>query len=51
LPFRIEPWELIPIIFRIEKDDEKIMKDILIKDMEDNVIAVTPGSKWVRARK
>lgn len=50
LPFRVESWGLTQIDFRIERDDEKRMKDIWIKDMEDNEYTVPLGSKWVRAK-
>lgn len=50
LPFRVEAWGLTQIDFRIERDDEKRMKDIWIKDMEDKEYIVPLGSKWVRAK-
>jgi hypothetical protein len=49
LPFRIDSWGLTAMNFIIEQDDEKRMKDILIKDMEDNEYEVTLSSKWTGA--
>ena len=52
LPIQIDPWGVKRVDFRIEKDDERRMTNILIKDIEDNEIVVVrgPGQQWVKAK-
>ena len=50
LPFQIEPWGLTQKVFKVEKNDEKRIKDILVRDMEDNECILRPGLKWVKAK-
>ena len=52
LPIQLEPWGVIQASFRIEKNDEARMANILVKDIEDNEIIVVrgPGQKWVKAK-
>lgn len=52
LPIQLEPWGVIQKSFRIEKNDETRMANILVKDIEDNEIVVIRGSdqKWVKAK-
>jgi hypothetical protein len=49
LPIQIEPWGLTQNVFDLEKNDEKRMKSILVRDMEDNECILGPGLKWVKA--
>jgi hypothetical protein len=51
LPIQIEPWGLIQNVFEIENRDQKKMKTILIRDMEDNECILDPGLKWVKAKR
>lgn len=49
LPIQIDPWNVVQRTFRIEKDDEKQMKDILMRDIDDNEIIIDrsrKGDKW-----
>lgn len=48
LPLKIEPWGVQIINFRIERENEKIMGDILVRDVEDNEISVVrqPNKRW-----
>jgi hypothetical protein len=46
LPFSVEPWGLTAIDFKIDIDDEKRMKDISIRDMEDYQYEVSLRSGW-----
>lgn len=52
LPIQLEPWGIIQASFRIEKNDEARMANILVKDIEDNETVVVRGSKqkWVKAK-
>lgn len=52
LPIQLEPWGVIQASFRIEKNDEAQMTNILVKDIEGNEIVVVRGSdqKWVKAK-
>jgi hypothetical protein len=52
LPIRIDPWGVSEVEFRIERDDEKRMNDILIRDIEDNEIIVVRGTgeTWTKAK-
>jgi len=52
LPIQLEPWGIIQASFRIEKNDEARMANILVKDIEDNKIVLIRGSdqKWVKAK-
>ena len=52
IPIQLEPWGVIQTSFRIEKNDEARMANILVKDIDDNEIVVVRGSdqKWVKAK-
>jgi len=52
LPIQLEPWGVIRASFRVEKNDEARMANILVKDIDDNEIVVIrgPGQKWVKAK-
>ena len=52
IPIQLEPWGVIQASFRIEKNDEARMANILVKDIDDNEIVVVRGSdqKWVKAK-
>ena len=52
IPIQLEPWGVIQASFRIEKNDEARMANILVKDIEDNEIVVVSASdqKWVKAK-
>ena len=52
IPIQLEPWGVIQASFRIEKNDEALMANILVKDIDDNEIVVVRGSdqKWVKAK-
>jgi hypothetical protein len=52
LPIRIEPWGVIRESFRIEKNDEKRMANIFVRDIEDNEIVIIRRSdrKWSKAK-
>ncbi len=52
LPINIEPWGIKEVEFRIEKDDEKQMTDVLVKDIEDHEIVVvrSSGQTWTKAK-
>ena len=51
LPIQINAWSVERRSFRIERKDEQQMKDILIKDIDDNEIVYdrSKGMKWVRS--
>jgi len=53
LPIKIKEWSVEKRSFRIEHRNEKEMKDILIKDIDDNVIIYDrlKGEKWVKSEK
>jgi hypothetical protein len=48
MPIKIDPWGVQIVSFRIEHEDEKRMKDILVRDIEDNEISVVrdPNKSW-----
>ena len=52
IPIQLGPWGVIQASFRIEKNDEARMANILVKDIDDNEIVVVRGSdqKWVKAK-
>lgn len=53
LPIQIAPWGVEHRKFRIEKIDEKEMKDILMRDIDDNEIIYdrrVKGDKWDKCR-
>lgn len=59
LPIKIDPWGVSKVEFRIDQDDEKQMKKILIRDIEDNEIIVAEnepvviggtGRTWVKVK-
>jgi len=52
LPINIEPWGVKGVQFRIEKKDEKLMTDILVRDIEDHKIVVVRSSEqtWTKAK-
>lgn len=53
LPIQIAPWGVEHRKFRIEKVDEKEMKDILMRDIDDNEIIYdrkVKGDKWDKCR-
>jgi hypothetical protein len=52
LPLQLEPWGVIKASFRIERIDETLMANILVKDIEDNEIIIVPdpGKKWVKVK-
>ena len=52
LPLQLEPWGVIQASFSIERVDEALMANILVKDIEDNKIIVVRDSdqKWVKAK-
>lgn len=52
LPIQIEPWGVREIEFKIEKNDEKRMTNILVRDIEDQEIVVirSPGQTWVKSK-
>lgn len=52
LPLQLEPWGIIRTSFRIEENDEKLLADILVKDIEDHEIIIVPhrSKKWVEAK-
>ncbi len=52
LPINIEPWGVKGVQFRIEKKDEKLMTDILVKDIEDHKIVVVRSSEqtWTKSK-
>jgi hypothetical protein len=53
LPIQIAPWGVEHRKFRIEKVDEKEMKDILMRDIDDNEIIYdrkAKGDKWDKCR-
>lgn len=51
LPIQINAWSVERRSFRIERKDEQQMKDILIKDIDDNEIVYdrSKGKKWVKS--
>ena len=52
LPIKIDPWGVIEVEFRIERNDEKRMNNILVRDIEDNEIVVIcgTGQNWAKAK-
>lgn len=48
MPIKVDPWGVQIVSFRIEHADEKRMKDILVRDIEDNEISVVrdPNKSW-----
>jgi hypothetical protein len=52
LPIKIDPWGVSEVEFRIERNDEKRMNNILIRDIEDNEIVVVRGTDetWAKAK-
>jgi hypothetical protein len=52
LPIKIDPWDVREVKFRIEKNDEKRMNNILVRDIEDNEIVVVRGTgqTWVKTK-
>lgn len=52
LPIKIDPWGVREVEFRIEKNDEKRMNNILVRDIEDNKIIVIRGTgqTWAKAK-
>lgn len=52
LPIKIDPWGVSEVELRIGPNDEKKMKNILIRDIEDNEIIVNHGTGqiWTKAK-
>lgn len=52
LPIQIKAWSVERRSFRIEHKDEQQMKDILIKDIDDNEIVYdrSKGEKWAKSK-
>ncbi len=52
LPIQIKAWSVFKCSFRIECRNEEEMKDILIKDIDDNEIVYdrSKGKKWVKGK-
>lgn len=52
LPIKIDPWGLSEVEFRLERRDEKLMDNILVRDIEDNKIVVVRGTgeRWAKAK-
>jgi hypothetical protein len=52
LPIQLEPWQAIQKRFRIDRNDEARMANILVRDIEDNEIVVVrgPDKKWIKAK-
>lgn len=52
LPIQINAWSVERRSFRIELQDEQQMKDILVRDIDDNVIIYdrSKGGKWVKSK-
>ena len=51
LPIQIDAWNVERRSFRIERTDEQQMKDIKIRDIDDNEIVYdrSKGKKWVKS--
>lgn len=52
LPIKIDPWGVQEVEFRIGRNDEEQMNNILIRDIDDNEIIVVGGTggPWVKAK-
>jgi hypothetical protein len=52
LPIKLDPWGVTEVEFRIERNDEKRMNNILVRDIEDQEIVVIRGTgeTWAKTK-